>query len=218
MSHRRSASIAIVADTQRTVDSVVRVLVRFVCMLFAILSIAPAVHAQLRWDIGARVGAGKRYQGSQTSGSADSDAGPAAELSLHTALLPLLRVGPSVSAEVSPVAGRPTRRHYGAGLEARIYAPLPWPKLRPFVYVGVRGVMARQPETELHASGGGAYMSVPFGVGASVYVVKSLRFVATFGGEGAFFHGGTLYDPKSSLYIGNDVGAIRGTVGADLEF
>lgn len=218
MSHRRSASIAIVADTQHTVDSVVRVLLRFVCVLFALLSIAPEVHAQIRWDIGARVGAGKRYQSSQGSNSPDSDAGPAAELTLHTALLPLLRVGPSISAEVSPVAGRPTRRHYGAGIEARLFAPLPWPKLRPFAYVGVRGVMARQPETELHAAGGGGYMSVPFGVGASIYVLKSLRCVATFGGEGAFFHGGTLYDAKNSQYIGNDVAAIRGMVGADLEF
>lgn len=199
---------------------VARVVCVFVALIatLAILTIAPKVHAQLRWDLGARVGAGKRYQGSQPASSPESEAGPAAELTLHTALLPLLRVGPTVSAEVSPVFGRPTRRHYGAGLEARLFAPLPWPKLRPFAYVGVRGVLARQGQNEAHQAGGGAYMAVPFGVGASVYMLKSLRFVATFGGEGAFFHGGTLYDAKSSQYVGNDVAAVRGMVGADLEF
>lgn len=184
--------------------------------MLVITTLAASAHAQLRWDLGARIGAGKRYQGE--GGNGGSEAGPAAELTLHTALLPLLRVGPSLSAEVSPVYGRPTRRHYGVGLEARLFAPLPWPKLRPFAYVGVRGVVARQGQNELHDSGGGAYMTVPFGIGASVYIVKSLRFVTTFGGEGAFLHGGTLYDPKNSQFIGNDVAGIRGMVGADLEF
>lgn len=174
--------------------------------------------AQLRWDVGARIGASKRMLDSQPNGASDGNAGPAGELTLHTALLPLLRVGPSFSMEVSPVAGRPTRRHYGAGIEARVFAPLPWPKLRPFVYVGVRGVLVRQPETDAHAAGGGGYLSIPFGVGVSAAVVKYVRFVATFGGDGAFLHGGGLYDPKSTAYAGNDVAAIRGMVGADFEF
>lgn len=188
------------------------------CVLLAmlvVLTLTTVAEAQLRWDVGARVGAGKRYTG---QGAGGTEAGPAAELTLHTALLPLLRVGPSVSAEVSPVYGRPTRRHYGIGVEARLFAPLPWPKLRPFAYVGVRGVLARQGQNELHEAGGGAYMAIPFGVGTSVYVVKSVRFVATFGGEGAFLHGGTLYDANSQLFIGNDVAGIRGLVGADIEF
>jgi hypothetical protein len=168
--------------------------------------------------VGARIGVGKRFLSSQPAGVSDGDAGPAAELTLHTALLPLLRVGPTVSAEVSPVYGRATRRHYGIGLEARLFAPLPWPKLRPFAYVGFRGVLARQPETDTHASGGGGYLSIPFGIGASVSIVKSLRFVTTFGADGAFLHGGTLYDPKAAQFVGNDVAGVRGMVGADLEF
>lgn len=187
-------------------------------LVAAVLTIATSSHAQLRWDVGARVGAGKRYLSSQPRGYSDGDAGPAAELTLHTALLPLLRVGPSVSAEVSPVYGRATRRHYGVGLEARLFAPLPWPGIRPFAFVGVRGVLARQPVTERHAAGSGGYLSIPFGVGASVFVVKSLRFVTTFGGDGSTLHGGSLYDPSKSVYMGNDVAGIRGMVGADLEF
>lgn len=187
-------------------------------LVAALLTVVSPSYAQLRWDVGARIGASKRYLSSQPPGNPDGDAGPAAELTLHTALLPLLRVGPVVSAEVSPVYGRATRRHYGVGLEARLFAPLPWPKLRPFAYVGVRGVLARQPQTEMHGAGSGGYLSIPFGVGASVFVVKSLRFVATFGGNGGLLHGGALYDAKKALFIGNDVAGIRGMVGADLEF
>lgn len=187
-------------------------------LIAAVLTAAAPSYAQLRWDVGARIGAGKRMLSSQPTGVSDGEAGPAAELTLHTALLPLLRVGPAVSAEVSPVFGRATRRHYGIGLEARLFAPLPWPKLRPFAYVGVRGVLARQPETDMHASGSGSYLSIPFGIGASVFVIKSLRFVTTFGADGAFLHGGTLYDSKARQYVGNDVAGIRGMVGADLEF
>ena len=195
----------------------VRVVAAF-AIVAAILTVAFPSYAQLRWDVGARIGAGKRYLSSQPPGNSDGDAGPAAELTLHTALLPLLRVGPTVSAEVSPVYGRATRRHYGIGLEARLFAPLPYPKLRPFAYVGVRGVLARQPETDMHSAGAGGYMSIPFGIGASAFIVKSLRFVCTFGADGAFLHGGALYDSKKAVFVGNDVAGIRGMVGADLEF
>lgn len=182
------------------------------------LTLTRTSHAQLRWDVGARIGAGKRFLSSQPSGAGNAESGPAAELSLHTALLPLLRVGPAISAEVSPGYHRSSRRHYGIGVEARLFAPLPWPKLRPFAYVGVRGVLAHQPESAMQASARGGYLSIPFGIGVSAYVVKKLRFVATFGADGAVAHGGTLYDKKSVQYVGNDSAGIRGMVGVDLEF
>ena len=187
-------------------------------MLLVALTFATKSHAQLRWDIGARVGGGKRYLGSQPRGVGNAEGGPAAELTVHTALLPLLKVGPTVSGEVSPVNGRPTRRHVGVGLEARLFAPLPWPQLRPFAFVGIRGVLARQSENERHAAGGGTYLSVPFGIGTTMALRKGLKFVATFGGEGAFAHGGILYNVRGPLYVGNDVAAVRGMLGVDVEF
>lgn len=167
------------------------------------------------WDFGARIGAGKRLIDDQPAGVADGNLGPVGELSAHLALIPLLRVGPVLSMELSPVAGQPTRRHYGAGLEARVFAPLPW-QVRPFVYVGVRGVWVHQSASGALGSGSGGYMSIPFGFGVSAPVYPSVRFVMTLGGDGAFAHGGGLY--KAPHDIGDDVFGVRGSVGVDFEF
>jgi hypothetical protein len=177
-----------------------------------------AALAQLRWDVGARIGASKRFASQTPESSESPGAGPAAAISLHTALLPLLRVGPAFASEFTPVNGRPTRGHYGLGIDVRVFAPLPTSSLRAFLYFGLRGVLANQGKGPNLESGRGGYAAVPFGIGASYKLIRHLSAVATVGGDATFAHGGSLYDKADARFVGYDRLGVRGLVGVDLDF
>lgn len=223
LSHRCDKALHFALGAEAPVGTVVTVRRLVLChallLASAWLGASSFCAAQLRWDVGARVGAGKRFAGSAPNDASAPGVGPAAELSLHTALLPLLRVGPSFSGELTPVHGRPLRAHVGLGVEARLFAPVPWPKFRPFAYLGTRVVFARQRASEEVAiGGGGGYLSFPVGLGASVHVAKIVRIIGTLGTDLSVAHQGSLYREDSATFIGYDRIGLRGLLGADLEF
>jgi hypothetical protein len=142
---------------------------------------APSARAQLHWDVGAQVGAAKRFTTGGDAGAPAPGFGPVGAIQGHVALVPMVRIGAYFAQDVSPVSGAGTRTFWEGGLHAKVTPPLlaaPW---RAYAFVGVG--YAYTYRTSYHgapvttAAGGGAtpnvlfagasggLLDVPFGLG-----------------------------------------------------
>src|SRR5258708_1727381 len=84
--------------------------------------------AQVHWDLGVEVGATERITNANRA-TPEPLPGPSAEIHAHIAVLPMLRVGPYLSFDLSPASGTPARQVYAGGLRAKVAAPVlsaPW--------------------------------------------------------------------------------------------
>jgi hypothetical protein len=187
----------------------------FVGTLVEMLLIAPPAQAQLHWDASAQVGAMKRVLGNRPTGGSDTLWGPAAELTAHIALLPLVRVGAYFGHDISPFDGDASARDITwGGLRAKIMSP--WPRgdgrvwlFFGFGYAGVyqrstsksesfpgpaaTGPMAVVTTTQTVHGAGGGFFEVPFGIGASYMLRKPWQLCFEIGGRAGFDHTGSVY-------------------------
>jgi hypothetical protein len=90
---------------------------------------ARAAEAQVHWDVGAQVGVMERVQTGAGAGAPSPTPGPVGEVHAHVALVPMVRVGPYLAHDISPVDGAPARQITEGGLRAKLAPPLfggPW--------------------------------------------------------------------------------------------
>ncbi len=136
--------------------------------------------AQVRWDVGAQVGAMQRFQTGAGGAPSSPFVGPVGELHAHVAVVPMLRLGPYVTHDIAsyaPSAGVPARQITEAGLRAKIAPPLlggPW---HLWGILGLGYARAYWPSHE-QASGGSApvpgiegdFLDLPVGLGVGYHV------------------------------------------------
>jgi hypothetical protein len=176
-----------------------------VSALASLLLASREAHAQVNWDVGAEVGAMKRFTtSSQTS---QPGFGPAFELQGHVALIPMLRVGLYAAQDISPMPGWPARQFYEGGLHARLTPPLlssPW---RTYLFAGFGAAYVRQDPRD------GALFDVPAGLGLSLKVRAPWEVFVELGGRfGVAFLGG-VYDGANT---GKDSFAVSLSAGVSL--
>lgn len=182
------------------------------CLLLLIALTPGTASAQLHWDASAQVGAMKRFLASRPGGSDDAGFGPAAQLTGHLALLPLVHVGGYFGFDISPMPADVAARNmtYG-GLRAK--GMIPWVRGsgRAWIFAGFGYAAAYAPSYSSHffvpdasgtvirrsvkvEGGGGTFFDVPFGIGASYKLFPPWELCAELGARAAFGNSGTIYD------------------------
>jgi hypothetical protein len=138
---------------------------------------------QVRYDLGLELGAAKRFMTDRPSGASQPGFGPAAQVSGHVGVLPMLRAGLYGSLEWSATEGEPARRMVAGGLQLRLVPSLldsgtyhGWVGLG-FGYVGVYApgfhaqVQSRTPTPSstdaLFDATSGHYFEVPVSIGVA---------------------------------------------------
>lgn len=167
--------------------------------------------AQLHWDASAQVGVMKRFLVERPPGSGDAGFGPAAQLTGHVALIPLVHLGAYAGYDLSPSSGAASPRHIASG-GARVKGAFPllgrgW-RTWAFFGFGYAGMYARSYSTTLSLRGGGGgveprlarvegagggFFEVPFGVGVSYKVRPPWSLSAELGSRVGFGHVGSAY-------------------------
>lgn len=176
--------------------------------------------AQVHWDVGAQVGAAQRIQTGPGAGVASPVPGPVVEAHAHVALVPMLRLGPYLSYDVSPYApsdGVPAREIGEAGIRAKVAPPLLGGSWHLWGLLGLGYAVAYWPshaQGPAHVAGPGIegdYLDLPVGVGVGYRVrgpsdpVELTAELATRVGL-AFF--GEMYSdaPRDSIALTLSVG------------
>jgi hypothetical protein len=170
------------------------VLTSAACLLAAV----PA-SAQLHWDAAAQVGVMRRVLVNRPTGGPDAGFGPAAQLTAHVALFPLIRFGAYVGQEISPMGGEVSARDLTwGGVRAKIMSPWPRGSLRTWLFVGFgySGVYARSSPIDgaVVQGAGGGFFEVPFGLGVSYTFWKPYALCADLGMRAGFGHNGSVYE------------------------
>jgi len=194
-------------------------------------ALAPrAASAQLHWDASLGAGVNKRFLTGGPAAAGDAGFGPAAQLTAHVALLPLVRVGGYLGYDVSPLDGDAAARGLAwGGLRAKIMSPWPRGALRAWLFFGFgyASTYARSYRTTLlvspspgapvspqaalvHGSSGGLF-EVPFGLGASYKLRKPWEIFAELGMRAGFGTTGSAYEEGPRVSI---PGLPEGTVPA----
>jgi hypothetical protein len=134
-----------------------------VAALGASVSWAPPAPAQVRWDVGLLAGATWRV----TTGdrAPHPTPGPSAEIRAHLAVVPMLRVGPYASFDLSPASGATARQVYAVGLRAKVTPPVlaaPW---RGWVFAGVGFADGYTPSGGGNGADSLGMLELPVGIG-----------------------------------------------------
>lgn len=168
--------------------------------LALVFFLTPSVaRAQVHWDASAQAGIMKRVIVDRPSGGENAGFGPAAQLTAHVALLPLLRFGAYFGHDISPIEGPASARDLTwGGVRAKIMSPWPRGAMRAWLFVGFgyEGVYGRSTTASgstIHGAGGG-FFEVPFGIGASYKVRKPWELCAELGMRTGFAHHGSVYE------------------------
>lgn len=189
---------------------------RSFCMLGAAASLLLASttsRAQLHWDASAQAGAMKRVLVNRPAGGENAGFGPAAQLTGHVALFPLVRFGGYLGHDISPMGGDMSARDLTwGGVRAKIMSPWPRGSFRAWLFVGFgySGVYARSTsaprtfpgaapapsvrEPAVVQGAGGGFFEVPFGLGASYNFRKPFALCAELGMRTGFGHSGSVYE------------------------
>lgn len=168
--------------------------------------------AQIHWDASAQVGVEKRVlDGGSGSGPGF---GPAAQVSAHVALLPLVRVGAWLAQDISPMPSPIAARDITTfGLRGKLMSPLPTGNLHPYLFAGFgyaimyarsyhttlslqTGIPGQTgtPTDALVNGAGGSFFDVPVGIGASYKLWRAIALVAELGVHIGFGHSGSNYE------------------------
>jgi hypothetical protein len=168
--------------------------------------------AQVRWDLGVEGGPERRVHTGKPAGGPDSGFGPAVEAQAHVALFPLLRLGPYVQYDTSPVSGLGVRGIFSAGLDARVL--MPWPRGAIRAYVRAAVGEAATLEFDGRGAPGGHFTEVPLAIGAAARVAPWTWVTSEVGARPGFAFGGAAYHPPSARSpSGNDTLAVYLTLG-----
>ena len=155
--------------------------------------VAAQAGAQVHVDVGAEVGAMKRFSSDRPPGGPDAGFGPVLEVHGHVAILPFVRAGVYFTHDIAPVPGITAREITTGGFRLKVAPPLRSGRFRTWAFVGFgyAGVYAPgyQATLPLGAAGapaattvsasGGSYFEVPLGIG----VGYKLRRREYFGGR-----------------------------------
>lgn len=160
--------------------------------------------AQVHWDASAKAGVTDRFETGGDAGAASPRPGPSLELQGHVALLPMIRVGAYLAADLSPAVGRGAaadgpRAFAQTGAHLRVSPPfVPWP-WRTWLFAGVGYGYARDLATGL----GGGMLDVPVGLGLGRKLTRPWMLFTELGARfGA---------------VGKDAFALSFSVGLSLE-
>ncbi len=182
----------------------------------ALVSNARSASAQLHWDIGGDVGLTKRFLTSRPLGGSDAGFGPSLGAMAHVALLPMVRIGGYVSADLSPAEGSSLRQFLAVGARVKILSPWPQSPFRAWIFAGFgyAGVYSHRfqrtlfirPDPELPArptdvsveGAGGGFAEVPVGVGASYKLNKPWELFAELGARFGFGFTGSNYTGRAA--------------------
>ena len=164
------------------------------------------------------MGLTKRFLTSRPDGGGDAGFGPSLGLQAHLALLPMVRVGGYVTADLSPAEGSSARRILAVGARAKLLAPWPQSPFRAWLFAGVGYVGVYSPRfqrqlfippdpelppraTDVSVEGaGGGFDEVPVGVGASYKLTKAYHWelFAELGARFGFGFTGGNYTGRSA--------------------
>lgn len=184
---------------------------------------------QVHWDAGLGVGVMQRATSGGDRAAPTPLPGPVAEAHAHVALLPMLRAGPYVSHDISPVDGRPARQMTEAGLRFKLTPPLvrlPW---RVWAFAGLGYARTYMPSyvpsgalpAERIREVEGGILDSPFGIGAGVKVRGPWFFFGELGARASWVFAGSMYRaapcPCDAPYLGDDSFAATLTIGVSLE-
>jgi hypothetical protein len=182
----------------------------------------------------------KRFLSSRDPGTSDAGFGPSLELRVHTALLPLVRVGLYALADISPQSNAGTRHLYAGGLHFKVTSPVPQGgSIRLWAVTGF-GYAVNYAESFTSSVGGGAggtataffpgasgsFFEVPLGIGAGYKVARGFELTTELVGRVGFGFGGDVYPdhqgsaqgfPTLAAGTGNDVLAISLTAGVSFD-
>ena len=194
--------------------------------LSLVLLFTPSASAQVHWDAGAQAGVTQRFTTGGASGAPAPELGPSVQLTGHLALVPMVRVGAYVGADVAPVSTGGPRAFGDAGLHVRLTPPLaPWP-WRTWLYLGFGYAYA----DDLGAHLPGGMLEAPVGLGLGSKVGKRWLVFTELGARIGFGFYGRMYDAAAvaasggangekpaAAYVGQDTVALSLTVGLSLE-
>jgi hypothetical protein len=203
---------------------------------------AGTARAQVHWDLGADVGAMKRFTTGSETGAPNPGFGPVFELQGHVALIPMLRVGAYFTQDISPASNIGTRTFWEGGLHLKVTPPLlsaPW---RAWVFAGfgyaytyaasfrAPVTMTTQTSNVLFGGAYGGMLDVPLGVALGYRLRGALSpwmaFVQLGGRLGVGFYGPMYDDGAAGIaagtvavapFMGKDSFALTLSVGLSLE-
>ena len=185
--------------------------------LVAVLGGEHLAAAQTRWDASVMIGVGKRFL---TDAYAQPGFGPAATVVGHVAVIPLLRVGPYLAYDASPLGDGPSRRFYSLGARAKIQAPWATARVHGWGFVGAGytavygpseertlsvaslGEVATGPKVPTPVSVGGAgggLVEIPVGVGIGYRLRRPWEVLFELSGRFGFGFGGSLYRGRDAV-------------------
>ncbi len=150
------------------------------------------------------MGLTKRFLSTRPLSGADAGFGPSLGAMAHVALLPMVRIGGYVSADLSPAEGSSLRQFLAVGARVKVLSPWPQSPFRAWIFAGIGYVGMYSPSfhrtlyirpdpelppqaTDVSAEGaGGGFAEVPVGVGLSYKLTKTNHW-ELFGELGARF-------------------------------
>jgi hypothetical protein len=182
--------------------------------------------AQLHWDAGGEVGVMQRAVTGGDPGAASPEPGPVGELNVHLALLPMVRVGPYLVHDISPLSGAPSRQMTEGGLRAKVSPPLlqaPW---RTWGFVGIGYLRAYEPSHRLPVTGdfvpglGGGALDLRLGLGLGYRLSHPWEVFAELGGRFGVAFTGSMYERGACAcgepFVGKDSFALSLSLGLSL--
>ena len=195
-------------------------------MALLLTSVGPAASAQLKGDVGAKIGIQKRMLGERPPGGADAGIGPVLQAQGHLALLPFVRVGAYFGHEVSPSSPAAARRMTFGGLRVKVLPPWPRGRLRAWLFVGTGlvGVYAPSYRTDvtlrtpgqpsevrevLIGGSGGHFFEIPFGLGASYRLRRPYEIFTELSVRPGIGHQGSVYEAPGRAFVADGFGQNR---------
>ena len=193
---------------------------------------------QVHWDVGAQVGVVQRFVTGAGPGASAPGPGPVGEVHAHVALVPMLRAGPYIAHDISPVSGMPAREMTEAGVSVRFMPPLlaaPW---RGWMFVGLGYARSYSPSHHVNAispatmtptdvfvaGAGGGILDVPVGFGLGYRPRRPWELFAELGGRIGVAFTGSMYEKSQAQcvcaiapYVGKDSFALSLSVGVSFD-
>jgi hypothetical protein len=182
--------------------------------------------AQVHWDAGAEIGAMQRFTTGGDPGAASPRPGPVGEVYAHVALLPLIRLGPYITHDISPLSDGPARQMTAAGLRVKLSLPVldrPW---QTWVFAGVGYARTYEPSHVFSArdtfvpGAGGGLLDLRLGVGLGYRLSRQWEMIAELGGRFGIPVTGSMYERGAcgcgEPYVGQDSFALSLSVGLSL--
>jgi hypothetical protein len=196
---------------------------RFVIVAPCLLATGPA-RAQVRWDLGAEVGAAQHLFTDRPSGAPTPLPGPMFEIHDDVALIPMVRLGAHVAFGLTPFDGLPLERSFYVGPQVKFAPPLlasPW---RTWIELGLEygnvhedGHAALTPGVPAAPGALGETVELPLGVALAYRASPRWEAFLELGARFALVYAGPLFAPPTctcaSPFLGRDAVALSLMLG-----